>query len=631
MKIGMILKSSLLMIVAGMMSATMSAQSTSNDVLIYYGSNDTIKVGDTVMISRDCLRYETRERIIRWAFDKQHVVRQVNSKHHPNAVLLKRIYSWIPYEAAEFVNRAPETKKNEEPVEYTYRYETKKLGVVDLNQDLFSYSICTYRINKKTKEEELIDVIIKDSVCHPCGKQLRKDNKGAKREAKKAQQFVDKDAKDSLRLALLNEREAIKRAQDSIRRAHMKDYYVQDSLEKARQDSIKLAAKRLKRSKKLERDSIKQAQDSIRRAHMREYYIQDSIEYARIDSIKRAEKKMKLDKKWEQDSIMRAMDSLAMMQDSIDKVLRDSLRHVQDSLKNALKDSIKNARQAKMDSIFQYPFDRFSLGFRGGFASTMAQPFTGFNMPMGYDARVDLQYAHYWSTSNKTSHVGLLFGVSAGYMNVNRKMPWDGMFEVTDEYGDVLQYHVTAKEIAENTTQLQVEVPLMFSVITGAGTRGGFYFNIGPRFLLPLQTQYTQVISNPNIAVTDMTAGVVIENNPVYGLLSKEQTEMSAQSEKKFVWNAMLGIELGGEIKLGASGHSLGLGVYANWGVYNSYYGLYDFKGKIETTQPIYLKTIPSSSGLGQLDVKPLSESYTSLMGHLDAGLKLSFNFNFVK
>ena len=77
MKIEMIFKSTLLVIVAVFMSATVSAQSSSRKALTYKGTDKQIMVGDTVRISRDCLKYETRERIIRWAFNKKHVVRQV--------------------------------------------------------------------------------------------------------------------------------------------------------------------------------------------------------------------------------------------------------------------------------------------------------------------------------------------------------------------------------------------------------------------------------------------------------------------------------------------------------------------------------------------------------------------------
>ena len=60
-----------------------------------------------------------------------------------------------------------------------------------------------------------------------------------------------------------------------------------------------------------------------------------------------------------------------------------------------------------------YDKDRFSIGIRGGFASTM----TNINgLPVGYDALFDLRYAHYWAGDKNQSLFGIMTGLSAGYV-----------------------------------------------------------------------------------------------------------------------------------------------------------------------------------------------------------------------
>jgi hypothetical protein len=428
-------------------------------VLLYKTTGDTIKVGDVVKISKDYERYETKEHIIHWAFDSTHVIRQVNSKFHPNAVLLKRIYSWIPADAAVFVSRAEE-QKPKVVKEKTVKYDT-----------IIRIDTLIHRIDTLRRI---------DTICGPGKTPIRIDT-----------------------------------------------VYIHDTIWDFKYDTI---------------------------------FVPVLVPGPGTGS---------------------PCDSLEPW-------------------------GVRN---------------RFSIGLRGGFASTMAQPATG--MPLGYQARLDLQYAHYWPVQEKC-YVGIMTGVSAGYMNVNRHQPWNNTYSEMDEYGDILTYHVTADDIYENTQQVQVEVPLMMSWVG----QKGLFFNVGPRFLLPIIATHAQTIKNGNIQVTDQGVGVTVLNNPVYGKLDENTKHYICKN--KYSWNVLVGLELGYEFKM-KSGHSFGLGAYANYGIMNAYYGIYDINGSRKPASPI-TTTIPSSEdGVGTVTVKPLSESYTSMIGHLDAGIKLSFNFNFVK
>ena len=261
-----------------------------------------------------------------------------------------------------------------------------------------------------------------------------------------------------------------------------------------------------------------------------------------------------------------------------------------------------------------YQVNRFTIGVRGGFASSMAKPA---KLPLGGDVLLDLQYAHYWAAGQKKIRFGLLTGIAVGYMNTNRNQVWDETFTVSTSDGDII-YNVTADNIHETNHQLQLEVPLMFSMITN----GGFFLNVGPRFLLPAYAPYKQVITNGNIRVTDVETGVVLDNNPVYGALSAEQENQKGQGEQQFKLTMTIGVELGYEFKL-KSGNSIGLGAFANYGVYSMY-----SNNPLGSAIDVFA---PSANGNGVVNVESLTNAYTDKMGHLDAGVKLTYNFNFFK
>ena len=146
--------------------------------------------------------------------------------------------------------------------------------------------------------------------------------------------------------------------------------------------------------------------------------------------------------------------------------------------------------------------------------------------------------------------------------------------------------------------------------------------NAGPRFLLPAYTPYKQVITNGNIVATDVETGVVLENNPVYGVLSAEQEKQKGEGNQQFKLTLTLGVELGYEFKL-KSGNSIGLGAFANYGVY-SMFSNNPLGSAIDVQSP-------STSGAGVVNVESLTNAYTSKMGHLDAGIKVTYNMDWIK
>ncbi len=68
------------------------------------------KVGDTIYICKDSLRYLTGERMSKWVYAVPHVIRQLGGKTHPNGVLVAGINSWVYPATAMAVHPRYETQ-----------------------------------------------------------------------------------------------------------------------------------------------------------------------------------------------------------------------------------------------------------------------------------------------------------------------------------------------------------------------------------------------------------------------------------------------------------------------------------------------------------------------------------------
>lgn len=267
-----------------------------------------------------------------------------------------------------------------------------------------------------------------------------------------------------------------------------------------------------------------------------------------------------------------------------------------------------------------FQINRFSVGVRGGLASLLptAEPTLG--ATWGFDALLDLQYAHYWAKADDKIRLGLMTGVSIGYMQNSKTM--NGMSEYSEyESEGIIKYEVTADEVSVVNRQLQLEVPLMFSMITP----GGFFLNVGPKFILPVYTPYTQTLTNTNIKATLPEYGVTIPNEIVTGKLAPEYTH-KGMNNHQFDLTIAVGGELGYEHSL-ESGHSISVGLYANYGVYSTYkhYSNDPLKHAIVLIDP------PTAQGVATITTNSMNNAYVNKLSYLDAGLKVTFHLNWKK
>lgn len=263
-------------------------------------------------------------------------------------------------------------------------------------------------------------------------------------------------------------------------------------------------------------------------------------------------------------------------------------------------------------------YDRFTIGVRGGAASLLHSVVKG-DWICGGDALLDLQYAHYWTKENRPVDLGIIVGLGVGYAQSGMKAAVDTSYTVTTTDGDI-NYTLKADEVKENDGQIQLEVPLMFSLIH----ENGLFFNIGPKFMIPVYTPYKQNIKNPDINAYFPTEGVNVSNEVITGLVQDNQLNTKGTDNgTQFKINVMLTAEIGYEWKF-QNGHSLGLGAYANYSVFNSFKNQGVNKSLMDVTPP-------SSTGIANVDILSATSTYAEKLGYFDAGIKLAYHFNFYK
>jgi len=287
----------------------------------------------------------------------------------------------------------------------------------------------------------------------------------------------------------------------------------------------------------------------------------------------------------------------------------------QKAAEKARKDSIK---QEKADSIeaekrFKNKYDRFTIGLRGGASALMHHADKG-NWTCGGDVVLDLQYAHYWTDDARPVDLGLIVGLGIGYEQSGLKTNDSTAFTKAN-----VDYTVVAKDIKETDHQLQLEVPVMFSLIHD----NGLFFNVGPKFMIPLYTPYKQTVNTQDTHITAYfpETGVTIQDNPVTGQYTGQQP--TEKNGIQFNINVMLTAEIGYEWTL-KSGNSLGLGAYANYSVFNTFKNTTNSEG-------LFNLTAPTDDDKAHLNVLSATHAYADKLGYFDAGIKLAYHFNFPK
>lgn len=263
---------------------------------------------------------------------------------------------------------------------------------------------------------------------------------------------------------------------------------------------------------------------------------------------------------------------------------------------------------------FRHNYDRFTIGLRGGAASLLHHAEKA-NWTCGGDIVLDLQYAHYWAKDGRPVDLGIIAGLGIGYAQSGLKTAYDST-AFTDGGVD---YTVVARNIKETDHTIQLEVPVMFSLIH----ENGLFFNVGPKFMIPVYSPYKQTVDQKNTHITAYfpTEGITVIDQTVTGKYTGQQPE--ADNGIQFKINVMLTAEIGYEWTFN-SGNSFGLGAYANYSVFNTYKNTTSTKG-------LFNLTAPTETATATLDVLSATKTYADKLGFFDAGIKVAYHFNFPK
>lgn len=262
-------------------------------------------------------------------------------------------------------------------------------------------------------------------------------------------------------------------------------------------------------------------------------------------------------------------------------------------------------------------FDRLSVGLRGGLAAYIAETdLCKWNL--GYQGVLDVQYAHYFKRKSETNpYCGIITGVSVGYVSSSMSGSINDTYSTVDAENDQIDYSITAKQVNSSMSELQLQVPLMFSLLYK-----GLYFNVGPRFVVPVYTQGHQTLTDAHITAHYASYGVTLTDAAITGKLSDDQLDAQVSWDSPlFQINASA--EIGYEFSL-KNGDSFGIGVYADYGIYNLFKGNPSAQSMINISQVGADVLAPAPT----VEVLPLVSSYVSQLGYFDAGIKLVYNFN---
>ncbi|MGN0235937.1 MAG: hypothetical protein ACI4BD_06485 [Paludibacteraceae bacterium] len=310
-------------------------------------------------------------------------------------------------------------------------------------------------------------------------------------------------------------------------------------------------------------------------------------------------------------TVIKADSAIALPEDSISQELSQTDKPLVEEPAQTLTDpAFFITEQPK-----ELNYHRFSIGIRGGAASLMHKTETG-KWNCGFNALLDLQYAYYWTEFGRGYDFGILTGLSVGYTQSSMQLGINEQFTVTTDDGDI-DYTLSADRITENDGQIQLEIPIMFSLTMD----NGFFFNVGPKFLLPVYTPYRQSITNPNVDAYFQTEGVHVTNEVITGLVTKDQLYSKGTNANLFKVNITLTADLGYEWKL-KNKDAFALGIYANYGLWNA------FKNTA-AGQSVISITPPSVNSVASVDILSATDTYASKLGYFDAGIKLTYHFNF--
>ena len=265
-------------------------------------------------------------------------------------------------------------------------------------------------------------------------------------------------------------------------------------------------------------------------------------------------------------------------------------------------------------SRFNRGMNQFGVGARGG-VSSISAPDAGISGGMGFAARLDFEYSCYFDRKMyNRPFLGIKTGLSIGYSTASLSGSIKDQYSTLDSEGDRIDYTVTAENIKANVSQVQLQIPLMFSFLYN-----GIFFNVGPKLTFPLAGRYDQSADDIHITAYYEKYGVTLVDEPFTGRVN-DYTVKSNGSWNTPKLQLYVGLDAGYEIKI-KHGPGIGVGAYFDYCVYNVF-------SRNTVNSMVYVHGIGENpqAPAATVDVVSVTNSASSL-GFWEAGLKITVNF----
>lgn len=265
-------------------------------------------------------------------------------------------------------------------------------------------------------------------------------------------------------------------------------------------------------------------------------------------------------------------------------------------------------------SRFNQAMHQFGVGARGG-VSSISTPDAGIKGSMGFAARLDFEYSCYFDRKMyNRPFLGIKTGLSIGYSTASLSGSIKDQYSTLDSEGDRIDYTVTADNIKANVSQVQLQIPLMFSFLYN-----GLFFNVGPKLTFPLAGRYDQSADDIHITAYYEKYGVTLVDEPFTGRVN-DYTVKSNGSWNTPKFQLFAGGDVGYEIKI-KHGPGIGVGAYFDYCVYNVF-------SRNTVNSMVYVHGIGENpqAPAATVDVVSVTNSASSL-GFWEAGLKITVNF----
>lgn len=266
---------------------------------------------------------------------------------------------------------------------------------------------------------------------------------------------------------------------------------------------------------------------------------------------------------------------------------------------------------------------RFSVGLHGG-PSSLMQRTDGDVLgrgKVGFNVLADLEYAFYAPVgAQRKVWLGIKTGLSVGYTRSSMSSSVDLTYSDVQDADVVtpqqVDYHVASSKLNEANGQVQLEIPVHFALKHECG----FFLNAGPRFSMPVYSHYDMSASKSSmVEVRYPDLGYSVWNEEVTGAFTRNNRTSKGRFGNANI-HVMLNVETGYEFTL-KNFDAIGLGVYANYSVWDNY-------KKADGDTPLLEIGKPQAGG-AELDLHSAMDAMGKNLGYWDAGVKVVYHFNF--